>query len=313
MRSIGAEAFRGLAYLRQVVLRGADIVEIGDYAFAGCAALTTIEISLNLVYLGEGAFINSGLRQFRLGGATAVDTVTIGTQVAHIGADCFRNTSVRRVIFQSRTAEDPALTHMGAYAFGDIRSLESVTVRTDSIRFIGAFAFAHSNPNRNKSLRTLSLGEGLHEIRQSAFDSSYSLRGTLTLPASLKRIENAAFHQAFCRDVSSNIVFQPASELEFLGDWVFAGNTFQTRIILTRDGALTIHGLPFFQTSITTVAFTGSTAPTLTTPRTSYLLTGENAKIEVASETAKTAFTMAWGDLDPAYNRAALISQIVVI
>ena len=101
------------------------VTSIGDYAFYGCDALTSITIPGSVTYIGRSAF----------SGCTSLTSVTIPDSVTSIGNDAFRDcTSLTSVTIPDSVAS------IGAWAFEDCDSLTSVTIGS-GVTSIGYEAF----------------------------------------------------------------------------------------------------------------------------------------------------------------------------
>lgn len=79
LESIGARAFYGTDL--SSVQFPQNLSEIGDYAFAGCKALTTFRAPANLKTIGDGAF----------SGCVSMNTAILSDKLVQIGAYAFRN------------------------------------------------------------------------------------------------------------------------------------------------------------------------------------------------------------------------------
>ena len=144
-----------------------SVTTIGSYAFHNCTGLTSVTIPDSVTTIGNDAFSScSGLKEiyynaincadidyladvFAEAGSTGIKVV-IGKQVTKIPASIFKYTSggatewaedsnrsgVVEVVFE----DGSICTSIGAYAFEDCRSLETITIPA-SVKSIGGSAF----------------------------------------------------------------------------------------------------------------------------------------------------------------------------
>jgi len=111
-----------------VIPTDGSVTVIGEYAFAGCTALTAITLPSGLTAVEAGAFY----------GCTALLGISIPTTVSSIGHEAFSGcTALALVEFSPGTM----LTSIQNYAFADCTALTSITVPS-SVTAIGFAAFA---------------------------------------------------------------------------------------------------------------------------------------------------------------------------
>jgi len=152
--SIGNSAFSGCAALESINIPE-SVTSIGSSAFWGCAAITSITIPKNVTDIGNSAFSEcSNLAEFIYNAAECADLknncyvflragktdggirLFIGADVKKIPAYLFSNSNVSSVEF----TEGGACESIGAGAFSDCASLESVTI-PESVTSLGEEAF----------------------------------------------------------------------------------------------------------------------------------------------------------------------------
>ena len=161
-KSIGSNAFRYCAYLKEVELPY-GISEIGEGAFYGCERIESISIPASVTKLSTNLF-NSCYR---------LTDVELSNTITRIGSNAFRNClRLGRIVMPDSVTEvgsnvfmgcsklyDAKLSYnlesIGAYMFAECVGLENFSVH-DHVRDIGAHAFEDC-----RSLRTISIGKGV--------------------------------------------------------------------------------------------------------------------------------------------------------
>ena len=180
--SIGEWAFNGCAGLTSVTIPE-SVTSIDQAAFYGCTGLTSITIPDSVTSIDQAAFYGcTGLTSIS-GSATNVSTVarqarptsfsvniTSGTS---IGGDAFRNCTG----LTSITIPD-SVTYIGNNAFYGCTGLTSITI-PDSVTSIGEWAF-----NGCAGLTSVTIGNGVTNIGRFAFDyctglTSITFNGTM--------------------------------------------------------------------------------------------------------------------------------------
>jgi hypothetical protein len=150
MTSIGNDAFRGCTALTSVTISG-TVKSIGSYAFRDCAALTSVKIPDGTEFIGDYAF----------GGCTALGSVEISGTVEHIGEDAFWGCSK----LTSVNIPD-SVTFLGNWAFQACTALTSVTIPS-KVESIGTGVFTHCH-----ALTTITIPGNVKSIGDSAFSWS---------------------------------------------------------------------------------------------------------------------------------------------
>lgn len=202
LTDIGARAFKGCAIL-DIDSLPSGLETIGDEAFAGCGAISRLTLPASVSEIGTGAFADMTSLQ---------RVVMLESQVSEIKANTFRNCKELEQVFLPL-----GLRSIGDNTFDSTWSLTEITF-PEGLEHIGAEAF-HGMPYAQNgyeggltrlvlpaSLKTLgtgafhqaplvsaTLGDGLEEIPENAFDGCYSLK-ELKLPANLKKIGRRAFY-----------------------------------------------------------------------------------------------------------------------
>ncbi len=189
MTSIDTGAFALCNGLESVIL-GNGIVNIGDYAFIGCAALTSITIPDSVTKINVGAFY----RCERL-----VEVVNHSSLDIIIG-DYNSNGSIGYYAKQVITSpEDSKLVTEGDYIIyedGNERILVSYTgddtdlVLPNTITAINQYALF------NLSITSVVIQEGVTSIGDNALSWCYSLTN-ITIPSSVTSIGDSAFYESY--------------------------------------------------------------------------------------------------------------------
>lgn len=197
-----------------VIEKSIGIVGIAKEAFAGVTKIDTIILPDELIYLGDGAFNNSFIKNINL------------NSVENIGNRAFQNcTQLKNVTFTS------AVKNIGTEAFSNIGA-ESITF-TYSVEEIGPGSFSNC-----KNLASVDMSE-LQDcvIDNFAFYNCYDLDSVKMDNAGITAIKDGAF--AVSSGVTGNWVnvVLPAhiSDSDGLGDWLFAGRSNLQSVVFPSD------------------------------------------------------------------------------
>ena len=141
-------------------------ISIGDEAFRGCKALTSVDISDSVKSIGKGAFSD----------CTGLRSVNFGNSVTTVGYGAFENcSSLTRVFFPN------GLTAIGVCEFTFCSSLTDVTI-PESVTTIAHSAFAGC-----KCLKKVTIPSSVSHIGHRAFFICSSL-SQVTIPNSVTSI-----------------------------------------------------------------------------------------------------------------------------
>ena len=176
--SIGNYAFAGCAGLSSITIPD-SVTNIGDNAFRGCTGLTSVTIPDSVTIIGAGAFYN----------CTGLITVTIPDSVTSIGYSAFEKCSG----LTSITIPD-SVTIICAGAFYNCTRLTSVTIG-NSVMSIGGFAFSGCT-----GLTNITIPNSVTYIGAGAFSGCTGLT-SITIPDSVTYIGYEAF--SGCKGLTS--------------------------------------------------------------------------------------------------------------
>ena len=222
--------------------------KIGVVAFYGCTSLKNVTIPSTVTVLGQWAFYNcSSLEGILLpDGITSIERYTFN--------EC---TSLRTLTLPAN------LTSIGSGAFYGCSSLESLDI-PGSLRELPDTGTASAGVFANcKSLRTLSLHEGLETIGGHAFYQCTSLE-ELSLPSTVTTIGTYAFYE--CRSLKKAKF--DAVEIDNYCMWIASGHSSLEEI--TFGPRLKSIGINAFMNSekLATITFESTECPTIATDTT---------------------------------------------
>ncbi len=127
----------------------AKLTRIGDYAFAYCEALLTVDIPETVETVGKGAFYN----------CTSLTTCELSEGVVSVGDQAFAGCVALTTVSFPKT-----LTAIGQYAFANCTALSAISL-PEGVASVGAQAFYNCT-----AVETLSLPATLTEIGDWAFN-----------------------------------------------------------------------------------------------------------------------------------------------
>ena len=186
-------------------LGGKPVSEIGEWAFHGCANITSATIPDGVTRIGDFAF-------YYCDGLTSV---TIPSSVKSIGESAFSECSGLKSVTILN-----GLTSIGYSAFYECSGLKSVTIPS-SVKDIGDFAFYYCT-----GLESATIGNGVTNVGESAFAFCHGLT-SLTIQNGVKSIGYSAFYG--CSALTSVTI---PDSVTSIGDWVFGDCSSLTEISL---------------------------------------------------------------------------------
>ena len=197
-----------------------SLTHIGAYAFYSFASLKEIKFPSSLTSIGKGAFKGSGLTDvvlpYRIHTLEAetfsecdgLENITFNTVTYHIEQEESATEgliSLGESAFEFCSALDnielpKTLQSIGAYAFSDCSSLNSILFNCPSLKSIGACAFSYCT-----LLQKVELPAGITKINALTFSGS-GLKN-IDLPSTVTSVGEEAF--AFCEDLTRIDVYAP--------------------------------------------------------------------------------------------------------
>ena len=205
--SIGGSAFKEVPLTSVVFAASGNLTEIASSAFATCDGITSLILPESLKSMGDEAFAGTSISEIMIpkslqyfgGGAfascpylTAIDVLAENPYYNAIDGTVYSEDGTTFVAYPTgNTATDYTVLSgtqaIGNGAFAGTFYLQNA-ISPDGVRLIGTSAFA------NSSVVTVTLGNGLTEIGESAF--SYAVRLTsVNLPEGLKKVGMFAFYR----------------------------------------------------------------------------------------------------------------------
>ncbi len=179
-----------------------------------------IPSSLRVIHVTEPVKV---IRPYTFYSATGLKTIDV-TGVEEIGMFSHVMTALDEVVLPA------SVRVVGRYAYANIQTLTRVVI-PGTVESLGEACFC-----MNGALATVELGEGLTEIpaygfypyavtNTSAGTTTYTSKLTeITIPASVKRIGDAAFYRAGATDGKFTVTFAAGTVLEEIGGAAFYGS-----------------------------------------------------------------------------------------
>ena len=210
---------------------GVAVTSIGEWAFASCSDLTSVEIPNSVTSIGDDAFYD----------CSGLTSVKIPNGVISIGAQAFLHCSSLTSVEISN-----GVTSIGEDAFSECRSLTSVEI-PNSVTSIGEAAFF-----RCSGLTSVEIHNGVTSIGRSAFYECSGLT-SVEIPDSVTSIGDYAFSD--CSGLSNIHVASGNQQYVSVDGVVF--NKSQTTLICYPGGKTGAYQIPNSVTAIGNSAFNG--------------------------------------------------------
>lgn len=202
-----------------VIPTDGSVTAIGERAFYGCTALTSITIPTAVTYIGAEAFMGcAGLTSVALGtgvktvsayafsGCTSLATVSGGSNVSYIGVKAFDET-----VWLDAQSGTNGVVYLGKVAYIYIGGSQAVSIQSGTVS-ISPYAF------KDSAVTSITLPGGFLKIGDNAFENCTALAG-ISLGSSLTGIGVWAFKG--CSALTS--VSLPSS-LTSIGYGAFSGS-----------------------------------------------------------------------------------------
>ncbi len=208
-------AFRQCTALTSVKLSGSKVVTLGKYCFYHCSKLTECELPASIESIGDNCFKD----------CSALEKVNVPASIQTIGASSFGGTKISTVAIPS------SCVSIGNYAFQNCTTVTSLTfgVRSSGLT-IGNIVFQGCTGIEEVDMTPLS-GQGL-EVGVGLFSGCKKL-ATVKLPTDLTRIFGTMFKDCILLntlDIPATVVEYGASAFEGTGFTEFVVSNHVTTI-----------------------------------------------------------------------------------
>lgn len=186
---------------------------IGSYAFYKCTYLTSITLTDNITYMGDGAFSNTCITSLTipkgvtvinasLAASSDITTLTLHDDITEIGNSAFNGTNLKEVILPEKLTKigtsafrdtyikkvdiPEGVTEIGEYAFYDCEYLAEVSLPS-TLKALGANVFEQCS-----ALARVNFKDGLETIGKRSFRNCGALT-SIELPETVTTLGTEAF------------------------------------------------------------------------------------------------------------------------
>ena len=239
---IGKYAFYDCTSLTSVTIPD-SVTRIGEYAFSDCTSLTSVTIPDSVTRIGSYAFSD----------CASLTGIWVAEGNSHYSSDVFgvlfnkdKTTLVQCPGAFAAYAIPNSVTSIGEYAFGNCKSLTSVTI-PDSVTSIGDAAFAGC-----RSLTSVTIPDSVTIIGYRAFGSCESLT-SVTIQNGVTSIGEEAF--SWCTSLTSVTI---PNSVTIIGDSAFYYCTSLTSVTIPNSVTLIDNGAFYYCRSLTSVTIPDS-------------------------------------------------------
>ena len=239
---IGKYAFYDCTSLTSVTIPD-SVTRIGEYAFSDCTSLTSVTIPDSVTRIGSYAFSD----------CASLTGIWVAEGNSHYSSDVFgvlfnkdKTTLVQCPGAFAAYAIPDSVTSIGEYAFGNCKSLTSVTI-PDSVTSIGDGAFAGC-----RSLTSVTIPDSVTSIGGRAFAGCRSLT-SVTIPDSVTIIGYRAFGS--CESLTSVTIQNGVTSI---GEEAFSWCTSLTSVTIPNSVTIIGDSAFYYCTSLTSVTIPNS-------------------------------------------------------
>ena len=318
MNEVGDYVFYHCVSLKAVTIPD-SVTRIGRAVFRGCEALETITIPFVGAVDGDisngnfGYLFDCGITAHKNYVPSTLETVTV-TGGTTIGMRAFENcTSIKRITIPA------SVTSIGSGAFGDCTSLGAVYISDLRAWCETSFASETANPLyyagklylKGEEAQNLTISDDTEKVCKYAFYGCTGL-SSVSIPKSVKSIEDAAFYGCTCLSVVNM-----EEELESIGKEAFLGcERLQSVTIpksVTAIGASAFKGCTSIKTM--TIPFVGNTKDGVNNTYFGYIFGAGFASNQGGRIPASlTSVTITGGSVlsDSAFNGCTTLTEIIL-
>ena len=237
---------------------GNSVTSIGEWAFAGCSGLTSVEIPNSVTYIGDNAFYScSGLTSVSIGNSvtsigegtfyecSSLTSVVIPNSVISIGKNAFYGCSgLTSVVIPN------SVTSIGIYAFDGCSGLKKVEI--SDLEAWCKISFSHWKANpiyyshnlflNGQEIKNLIIPETVQELKSYVFYGCSGLT-SVEIPNSVTSIGDDAFYG--CSGLTS---VEIPNSVTSIGSGVFSGCSGLTSVEIP-NSVTTIGNSAFYKCS----------------------------------------------------------------
>lgn len=188
----------GSSKVKKLVIKG-EITTIGQTAFYEYTNLKQVVIESNITSIGRQAFYG-----------TPVESINFPSSLTEIGRDAFAGAKLTSVTLPA------SLTTLGSDAFAGNTRLTTVVIESGKITSTGMYIFSGCPINK------VTLSKNMTTIPKYLFHAAKFGDVKITIPKSVKIIEESAFEASSESAGTMEVVFEEGSELTSIGKSAFA-------------------------------------------------------------------------------------------